>query len=201
MRWERVLLHMLHTPAYCLYFQFCWIAYLFTFIHSHACLDWHVIKRISERNQICLKSATSQRFERGRDGSKTCTRLWGDGALGGQTGRWVKGWGARTKHRNPMTRETVCDSQGLILLIALSHLIMARLQAIFSLKLFFLQKQNKKATERTICLAQNSRMLVSVSRKQHKSKKEKKKGRRTVRQNRCFDCQDKERSFFTMTPH
>lgn len=63
--------------------------------------------------------------------------------VGGQTGRWVKGWGARTKHRNAMTRETVCDSQGLILLIALSYLIMVCLQGIFFLNIF-LQEQTKK---------------------------------------------------------
>lgn len=54
-----------------------------------------------------------------------------------------------------MTRETVCDSQGLILLIALSYLIMVCLQGIFSLNIFF-ARAKQKGIERTISSAQNS---------------------------------------------
>lgn len=50
-----------------------------------------------------------------------------------------------------MTRETVCDSQGLILLIALSYLIMVCLQGIFSLNIFCKSKTKRDRMPNFLC--------------------------------------------------
>lgn len=67
------------------------------------------------------------------------------------------------------------------------------------LSFFFFQEQNRKGWNAQF--PPHRILKFWFLNWENKTKPKRRKGPITVRQNRCFDCQDKERSFFTMTPH
>lgn len=75
-----------------------------------------------------------------------------------QTGRRVKGWGAWTKHGNAVTRETACDSQGLILLIAQSYLITVWLQGILCSNWNIFLPRNKQKKKGYNCIISSAQV-------------------------------------------